>query len=125
MTQTFTIPGQLVGLNEYTKACRGHKLAGASMKKREQAIVGWCLTGLKPVEGPVVVNVTWYEPNRMRDPDNVRFAIKFILDALVSKGTLAGDGWKHIAGINDTFDIDRERPRIVVTIAPAGKEHNQ
>ena len=67
-------------------------------------------------EGPVVVSIEWYEPNRRRDLDNVASAKKFILDGLVRAGVLANDGQRHVTGFADTFHVDRERPRIVVSI---------
>jgi len=115
---TFTIPGRLPGLNEYTRACRSHAQQGAALKRQAEAQVIWSAKAarLKPVSGPVFMSFAWYEPDRRRDTDNVAFAKKFILDALVQLGILADDGRNHVVGFADEFRIDCERPRIVVTI---------
>jgi hypothetical protein len=62
---------------------------------------------LKPVKHyPVYVNITWKEPNRKRDPDNIAGGKKFIMDALQAEGIIRNDGWKEIAGYNDYFRVD-------------------
>ena len=38
------------------------------------------------------------------------------LDALVNCGVLKNDGWDQISGFTDTFCVDKEHPRIEVTI---------
>jgi len=115
---TFTIPGRLPGLNEYTAANRTHPKAGARAKKAAEWQVAWGvkIARLEPIEGPVFLTFAWHEPDRRRDVDNVAFAKKFILDALVRLGILAGDGRKHVVGFTDEFHLDRRRPRVVVTI---------
>lgn len=49
------------------------------------------------------------------DKDNVRFAIKFIQDALVSMGIIDDDAWGKVTP-SDSYRIDRDDPRIVVEI---------
>lgn len=44
------------------------------------------------------------------------FAKKFILDALVKAGILAGDGRKNVVGFSDEFHVDPGNPRVVITI---------
>ena len=68
------------------------------------------------IEKKVHISYKWIEANQKRDLDNIAFAKKFIQDALVQMGTLKNDGWKNIAGFDDSFDIDKENPRIIVTI---------
>ena len=46
-------------------------------------------------------------PNLMKDPDNVAFAKKFILDGLQKSGSITGDGMREIAGFTDSFHLDR------------------
>ena len=55
--------------------------------------------------------------NRKRDLDNISaFAHKVIQDGLVQCGLLANDGWKNIVGYSDDFYVDKDNPRIEVTI---------
>lgn len=114
-----TIQGQLSNLNDYTKACRGNKYQGSRMKKsNEQIITAHIWQQLRDVhiKGKVRLTFNWYEPNRKRDIDNVCFAKKFILDALVSNQTIEADGWRCVVGFNDNFFVDKDNPRIEVFI---------
>ena len=66
-------------------------------------------------ERPVFLLFTFYEKDRRRDKDNVAsFARKVIQDALVKCGTLQDDGWDHVTGYLDRFEVDKKNPRIVV-----------
>lgn len=113
------IPGQLPNLNDYTKACRTNKFAGSKMKKDAETIIGHeikkQLKGQK-IQGTAELHFSWYEPNRKRDLDNVCFAKKFILDALVKNEIIQSDGWQGVRGFTDEFYVDKERPRIEVEI---------
>lgn len=112
------IPGRLPGLNEYIDANRRHAQKGATMKREAQEIVHWSiLSQLRRCRftGPVFLLFTFYEKDRRRDHDNVSsFARKVIQDALVEAGVLAGDGWDHVGGYLDRFEVDAKNPRIVV-----------
>lgn len=116
---TLTIEGQLPNLNDYTKACRSNRFVGAKMKKDAERIITAYIMQQIPdthYDGVVKLAFRWYEPNRKRDLDNICFAKKFILDALVSNGTIKADGWQGVAGFTDEFFIDNENPRIEVDI---------
>jgi len=115
---SFAVHGTLPGLNEYVDANRRHRQCGAAMKKSAETIVMQYIrvARVQPIAGPVFVTFAWHEPDRRRDVDNVAFAKKFILDALVTAGILEGDGRKHVVGFSDKFPIDRRDPRVVVTI---------
>ena len=53
------------------------------------------------------------EPSRRRDKDNISsFGRKAIQDTLVQCGVLKDDGWKHVVGFSDRFEVDRENPRM-------------
>jgi Holliday junction resolvase RusA-like endonuclease len=116
---TLTIEGRLPGLNEYTLACRRNRYAGSKMKKdAENKISASIIKQLEGVQfdGPVELAFRWYEQNKRRDLDNICFAKKFILDALVSNEILKTDNWQGVAGFTDEFFIDKENPRIEVDI---------
>jgi Holliday junction resolvase RusA-like endonuclease len=120
---TFTVPGRLPGLNEYTRACRNSARIGNNCKKAAQRTVRWGINAahLEPiVEGSVHVAFLWIEPNRRRDLDNVAFAKKFVLDELVDAEILTDDRRKHVAGFQDRFGVDPRNPRVIVTIERIG-----
>ena len=123
MIQRMTIPGRLPGLNEYTRACRAHPMAGAKMKREAQDAVLWCARAarLRPHGGTVRVRYQFFEAParkgaRLRDKSNIAsFAVKVIEDALVEAGLIPDDGWDEVAGYSCEFARTSD-PRIVVTI---------
>lgn len=116
MSLLFTIPGRLPGLNDYTKANRTHVHVGSKMKRDAEALVTQYLPAYRVKSYPVVIHILWVEKDDRRDPDNVAFAVKFILDAMVTAGVLVGDGRKHIAGIRHEVITDKAAPRVTVEI---------
>ena len=118
-TASLTIYGRLTGLNEYTLARNSSRYRGNNLKQQNEALImGYIMEQLQGIsfKGKVHIAYKWYEESRRRDLDNIAFAKKFIQDALVKSGVLAGDGWKHIAGFTDEFYIDKENPRVEVII---------
>ena len=120
-SQRFTIPGRLIGLNEYTAANRRNKHIGNKAKRENQDIVRWAIRAarLKPIKKPVRLWCLWIEKDRRRDHDNTAFGLKFIQDALVDEGILKDDGWANIVGFEHDFSVDKKNPRIVVEIREA------
>ena len=119
MHETLIIKGQLPSLNEYTRANRAHRMQGAQMKADAEQYIGLCIRNqhIESVPGGAYITFTWFEPNKKRDLDNICFAKKFILDALVKNGVLDNDGWKGVIGFTDYFYIDKQNPRIEVEIS--------
>ena len=118
----YTILGTLAGMNEYSKAQRANKYIGADMKKEMTKICALSddvrFAAKIPEEAyPVHVHIDFYEPNRRRDPDNVTSAKKFILDGLQDAGVITNDGWLQISGFSDDLYLDKENPRVVVTLS--------
>lgn len=115
---TFTINGRLSGLNELIGANRSGWQAGAGIKRRNQRIVtdSILISGRKEFSSPVCINIHWYEPNKKRDPDNIFSGVKFILDAMVEMNIIPDDSQKYVQKINNELFIDKDNPRIVVTI---------
>jgi len=88
------------------------------MKKNAQKKITEAITAQtnEQFKNPVRLAFRWYEANKNRDLDNVCFAKKFILDALVNNKTIETDNWRGVHGFTDEFYIDRENPRIEVDI---------
>lgn len=121
MSQRFTIPGRLDGLNDYTAACRANARAGGRMKRDNQAKVVEAVKAarVRKVCGRVNVAIHWIEPNMRRDKDNVCFAKKFILDGLVEAGIIENDNWTYIGDFTERFSVNAANPRIEVEIEEA------
>lgn len=120
MEYLLTIPGKLPGLNDYIAAERANRHKGAKMKADSGNIVAvairQCMRGLR-IEKPVFMEYLWVEQNRRRDKDNISsFGRKVIQDSLVNTGVLKDDGWKHVVGFSDRFEVDKSNPRIEVLI---------
>lgn len=96
------------GRNILSKEARAYKVAAQSAIERN----GWRVTG------PVRVAFTLYPPDRrLRDGDNVG---KPLFDALVSGGAIEDDNNRIVLGHSmDWAGMDRERPRVEVTITAA------
>lgn len=120
MEYKLIIPGTLPNLNDYIAAERTNRHKGAKMKADSGNIVAvairQCLRGVR-IEKPVYMEYTWVEKNKRRDLDNISsFGRKVIQDALVGAAVLKDDGWKHVVGFSDRFEVDKENPRIEVRI---------
>ena len=111
------IQGELTDLNTYINNERRNRFLGAKIKKENTENIIWQTKNHKPIKNyPVMVNFHWYMPNKKKDPDNISFAKKFILDGLVANNILEDDGQKQIKGFSDNFYIDVSNPRIVIKI---------
>ena len=102
------IPLKLPSLNEYIQACRNNKYAGAKFKANIEEDIMWYINSLPKFERPVKINFTWIEGNKKRDIDNVAFAKKFILDALVKAGKLKDDNRNCVIAFTDNFEYTKE-----------------
>lgn len=119
MYQKFVIPGRLPGLNEIIASSRTHWAAANKQKIDVMSTVIYAARAarIKPVKGFAGITITYYEPNKRRDADNVQAGgNKAILDALYKAGIIQGDGQRYIKLIQPPLEVDRENPRIEVEI---------
>lgn len=114
----FEIPGRLPGLNDIVAAAKEHFGSYAKMKERYTTEIAWLAKKLPQYERITLV-ITWYEPDRRRDPDNIMAGQKFILDALVHAGVIPNDSQRYVRGITHRFRVDRINPRVEVEIVDA------
>ena len=109
------IPMKLPSLNEYINECRKNKFAGASMKKNLEKDIGIFINKLPSFDKPVNIVFYWIEDNKRRDLDNICFAKKFILDALVKAGKMKDDNRNFINGFTDKF-LYKDKAKIILEI---------
>lgn len=119
MEYKLVIQGRLCSLNEYIKAERSNRYKGAKIKRDNEKIIAAAIKqqifGVK-IDNAVHMDYLWVVPDKRTDRDNIVFARKFIQDSLVQCGVLKDDGWKHVVGFSDRFEVDKENPRIEVLI---------
>ena len=109
------IPLKLPSANDYIRACRSNPHVGAKMKARTEEEIMWYLKGLPRFNNPVKIGFHWVEANARRDLDNICFAKKFILDAMVKCGKLKDDNRKHVTAFTDAFSYGDET-KVIMTI---------
>lgn len=119
---TFTLLGEFTDLNNYIKAERSYRLKGAKIKSTNTDHAAIQMDAVikrqfNDIKYPVLINCKWFVKNLRKDPDNIAFAKKYILDAMVIKGILEGDTMRHIKGFKDGFEVDRRNPRVDVTVS--------
>lgn len=124
MNQLLLIPFQLPSLNKMILANRTNWQTGAALKRKTEQRIAWAIkaAGLKPVTYPCIVHMTFEEPNRRRDCDNVESAKKFILDALVKTGILKGDSPRYVAGCPSWTRYVEGGAQVLVTIIEDERE---
>jgi len=115
----FTIPGELVDLNTYIRIERGNKFKAAQLKKEMTDLVAWTIKenyGNQKVRTIFSLEIHWYVKDLRKDPDNISFAKKFILDGMQVSGMIDNDSMRHVKGFQDIFSVDKDNPRIEVQL---------
>lgn len=120
MEYLLEIPGRLDGLNSYTAANRTNPHKGGKVKHDNEDRIIWCirkqLNGVH-IEKPVLIYYHFYEKDTRRDGDNIlSCATKFIQDSLTKTHVLREDNRKCIPHFYHDISVDKENPRIEVTI---------
>ena len=118
VTYRLEIPLKLPSLNDYIRECRTNKYSGAKMKSQLEHDIGLYIYKLPIFTTPIRINFTWVEGNKRRDLDNVAFAKKFILDAMVKCGRLKDDNRRFVTGFTDSFEYGDEF-KVILEISSA------
>ncbi|MEG1433063.1 hypothetical protein [Eubacterium sp.] len=98
-------------LNVYIDAERSNRYKAAKIKRDATDICDFS-TRKAMREGvsfpwPCRIKFTWILKDKRKDPDNVAFAKKFILDGMQQAGFLKNDSLKYIEGFTDCFEVIR------------------
>lgn len=109
------IPYKFPSLNQYIYECRKNRYAGAHMKSQIEDDIGWHIESLPEFRHPVKIHFLWVEKNRKRDWDNVCYAKKFILDAMVKHHKLMNDNRRHVTSFTDEF-AEGDDHKVILTI---------
>jgi len=110
------LEGEFPNLNQEISHAKSHFAIYAKYKKEWTWMVELQCRTLPPIkEYPVSITFTWVTKNKRKDPDNVAFAKKYILDGLVHAGILENDSRKFIHSIQDFF-ATATNPYVIVEI---------
>ena len=104
----FVIDMKLPGLNDYIRVCRCNKYQAAKFKNDIEEEIGLFLTKMPKWNNPIKIHFHWIEGNKKRDLDNIAFAKKFILDAMVKNKKLQNDNRKCVMAFTDSFEYGKE-----------------
>lgn len=118
-SESFFLPGRLPGLNEVLAGGRKHGRYSYNNTKQlyTSTIAQIATASMQPWPNGAHVALTFYEPNKRRDPDNfTAVAAKFILDGLVQGGILADDGWDEVLSLRYMWDMNKDKPGIHVCL---------
>ena len=127
MKYKVVIKPNMPNLNDFLKAERttlrtNGKLntKGNLMKKEWQKrcvmFIRLTLKG-KKLKPPVDIHYHYFEKDKRRDKGNIHaFCQKVFEDALQQAGTLPNDGWNEIRNFSAEFDVDKNNPRVEITI---------
>ena len=118
MKYKFEIDKRLAGANEFIRKAYSSRHAGNGLKQDEQEYIIWKIKeqlGNTKIDKPVIGHFTWIEENKRRDFDNICFAKKFILDALVKAGILKDDNRKCVTGFVDSFEY-ADKSKVIVEL---------
>ena len=107
---------KLPSLNDYINLCRANRYQSADFKRQIEKDIGYYLKPLKHFKKPVIIHFVWIEKDMRRDADNIAFAKKFILDAMVKSRKIQDDSRRYVTGFTDTFKQGKEtKVQIIVT----------
>lgn len=114
------IPGELPDLNtiiKESKRGRGNWQPYNDIKQEHTERIAWIAKSkIKKRLKKIDLEIKWICKDRRKDKDNIMAGTKFILDGLVVAGIIENDGWKQIGDISHKFEVDKDNPRIEVTI---------
>ena len=117
MKQSFYVVSRLPGANE---CLWKHWRTFDQLKKDSQLVIRSAIrrAKLKPMAYASLI-FEWHEADQKRDFDNIMFAQKFVLDALVQEGILPDDGWEEISSIAHRVVLDASKPGVLVEMREA------
>ena len=112
---------KLPSLNEYINVCRANRFKAGKYKANIEREIGYYLMKMPKWNNPIKIHFTWVEGNKRRDLDNICFAKKFILDAMVKYNKLTDDNRKYVTGFIDDFEYGKET-KVILEIEELANE---
>jgi Holliday junction resolvase RusA-like endonuclease len=104
----YEIEMKLPSLNDYVNVCRSNRYQASKFKRDLECEISWYLLKMPSYDNPIKLTFTWVEGNKKRDLDNVAYAKKHILDAMVKHGKLKDDNRNCVIGFTDKFEYSKD-----------------
>lgn len=113
----YHIKGQLAYLNEHDKANRANKYGGAKLKETMTDLVAWQVKDQPPIKQSCRIKFIWLISSN-HDPDNIRFAAKYVLDGLIKANVLKNDNqaWVHGFDGDDFIHVKKGNEGVILEI---------
>ena len=119
---SFEIGAKLPSLNDYLNKCKHSIGCARTFKQETDDIIGWELKRqnvdklriAKPIKG----YITYIEPQRNRDVDNVYSASKYIFDGLQKMNVIENDNPTHLLDVksNVVYDKNCKNGKVLVRL---------
>lgn len=113
--QRFEIDMKLPSLNDYVRVCRSNYFMANKYKAKIEQEIGIYIKNMPKWNKPIKIHFTWVESNKKRDLDNICFAKKFILDAMVKYGKLTDDNRKYVYAFTDSFEYS-DKAKVILEV---------
>lgn len=103
------VPGKLPDLNSFTTSAeRSYFNRSKTKKKWTERVKSLAVDHISKKYESIYLLLNWQEQHKRRDPDNIAFSIKFILDGLVRANIIPNDNWKHVLGWSNVFKFKKD-----------------
>lgn len=99
----FTIEGDLPTLNQVINDSKRSWALYYKTKKVYTGLSAFACANAPKLSGRVGLAFVWYVPSKRKDPDNISFAVKYILDGMVKAGMLEDDRFANIGELRHVF----------------------
>lgn len=125
MEYKIIIPGQMKGLNELLNGRYYDKRSRSYHNKVKSENDALCVDAIRfsrslrkvKIRNPIIIDYRIFAGDKRHDRMNLLSAIdKSFEDALQKTGIIKNDGWDDVLNTTHSFYIDRENPRIEITI---------
>lgn len=123
MKYDITIYGFDSGLNEVLNGVhfdyRQKRIVNPVKKKNDETMIKQLRfrSDLREIKTPIVIHYAFYCKDKRRDRMNIASACdKSFEDALQKCGYIKNDGWNDVLNATFEFFVDKDNPRIEITI---------
>jgi Holliday junction resolvase RusA-like endonuclease len=113
-SSTFEVEGKVPSFNQLIYFTKRSWAQYSNLKRTWTEKVSLsCIQQEIPSFNTVHLDITWIEKTKRRDPDNIAYAVKFILDGMTKAKVIPSDKWDIVRGISHSFTIGKKHSFVV------------